>query len=198
MAENESPPSAPAPGGPAEPEAKPAPPAAQTPEAAKEPEAPPAKPGTAGQAGSGTAPQTPAAGGPLTDDEKLWGMLAHVLALTMYVAPLVGNLAGPAVAYFARKDQSKFVRFHAIQSFVLQLALLAVAIGLSIPTILLLFVTRGFLIYDLWRFFALAGVAVAVYVVLMGLKAKNGEFCKYPIVGDWAYKKVYEQDWKPV
>ena len=134
----------------------------------------------------------------LTSDDKLWGMLAHVLALIGFVGVPFGNLIGPAIAYFVRKDQSRFVRYHAIQSFAFQLLLVAAGIVLAIPIIVLVALTGGLITLVLVPLLILLGLALLVYVIMMGMKANKGELCKYPVVGAWVYRQVFEHDWKPV
>jgi hypothetical protein len=62
----------------------------------------------------------------VTDEERLWAMLAHLLALLGYVVWL-GAYIAPLVIYLVYKDKSQFVAFHALQSLFFQLALLVVA-----------------------------------------------------------------------
>src|SRR6516162_5675235 len=55
--------------------------------------------------------EVPAATGELTQDDKLWGMLAHMSAL---VAGWFGcSFLGPLIVWLIKKDQSKFVETHA-------------------------------------------------------------------------------------
>jgi uncharacterized Tic20 family protein len=61
----------------------------------------------------------------VTDEERLWAMLAHLLALLGYVVWL-GAYIAPLVIYLVYKDKSQFVAFHALQSLFFQLALLVV------------------------------------------------------------------------
>ena len=151
-----------------------------------------------GEANKAAPPAEVPAAAELTSDDKLWGMLGHVLALIGVVGVPFGNLIGPAIVYFVRKDQSKFVRYHAIQSFAFQLLLLAAGIVLMIPTFILIAITGGRLALVLWPLFILIGLGLLVYVIMMGVKANKGELCKYPVVGAWVYKQVFERDWKPV
>lgn len=133
----------------------------------------------------------PAGGSPatgeLSSEDRVWALVSHII-----------GLVGPLVAYLVRKDQSKYVRFHAIQAFAFHLAVFAVYI-LMIPVIFILaLVTAGWAMVLLAPLLGLVGLAFCVYAILMCIKAYKGEFCKYPVVGEWAYKKVYEQDWKPL
>lgn len=138
----------------------------------------------------------PSAQGGLTDDEKQWALFSHIFVLMGYLIPL-GNLIGPGIAYFVKKDQSKFVRFHAVQSFAFQAVLTILGIVLMIPFFILMVLTAGLLVFAM-PCFILLGLAILVYVIYVGIQAQKGEFIKYPIVGEWAYKRVWEQDWKPV
>ncbi len=44
-------------------------------------------------------------GVPLTQDEKTFGMLAHLSALAGYIIPF-GNIIGPLIIWLIKKDQS--------------------------------------------------------------------------------------------
>lgn len=48
-----------------------------------------------------------------TDDDKLWGMLGHLVA---FVFPL----GGPLVVWLIYRDKAIFVRYHALQSLIFQ------------------------------------------------------------------------------
>src|SRR2546429_9994438 len=56
---------------------------------------------------------SPASGAAPTENERTWGMLAHLSALVGLVIPLVGNVLGPLLVSIARSDQSAFVAAHA-------------------------------------------------------------------------------------
>ena len=56
---------------------------------------------------------TAASGAAPTENERTWGMLAHLSALVGLVIPLIGNVLGPLVVTIARSDQSAFVAAHA-------------------------------------------------------------------------------------
>lgn len=119
--------------------------------------------------------------GSLTADEKLWGMLAHLLTLLGYVVWL-GQYIVPLVLYLVYKDRSRFVAFHALQALLLQL----LALGVSVALVLLTIVTLGLgLIATLPLAIALA-VALLVYTIIAAIQANNGVWYELPIVGQWA------------
>ena len=132
----------------------------------------------------------------LTDDERTWALFSHLAALLCLFMPF-GNLIGPGVVYLLKKDESKYVRFHAVQSFTFQLVVTAVLFALLIPFIIVVFLTSGMALIA-WPCFYLVLLAVCAYAVYVGVQAQKGEFLLYPGVGKWAYKKVWEEDWKPL
>ncbi|MCS6919409.1 MAG: DUF4870 domain-containing protein [Fimbriimonadales bacterium] len=117
----------------------------------------------------------------LTADEKLWGLLAHLLTLLGYVVSL-GQYIAPLVIYLVYKDRSKFVAFHALQSLFFQL----LALGVAIALILLSIVTLGLgLIIALPALVAL-WIAVLVYTIIAAIEANKGNWYELPFVGQWA------------
>ena len=120
-----------------------------------------------------TAPAAPAAGGgawppagEISKDDKTMAMVAWLLGIISY-------FAGPLVIYLIKKDQSKFVAFHALQAmwfgvvaFVAVMVLTGVTCGIGII---------------LW-------LAPLVIDIVWGLKANKGEWAELPVVGDWARK----------
>jgi uncharacterized Tic20 family protein len=76
-------------------------------------------------------------GDSLSADEKLWGMLAHLLTLLGYVV-VVGEYIAPLVIYLVYKDRSRFVAFHALQALFFQLLALAVTIALMLFSVVTL------------------------------------------------------------
>ena len=95
-----------------------------------------------------------------TSDEKTLAVLAHVLTL---VAPILA----PLIIYLIKKDESRFVSFHAKQSLNFQITLMIIVIGLMI-TIIGLFI--------IW----LVAIAAVVLVIIATIKASEGKLYKYP------------------
>jgi uncharacterized Tic20 family protein len=56
---------------------------------------------------------TTAPGAAPTENERTWGMLAHLSALVGLVFPLVGNILGPLLVWLTKRDQSAFIAAHA-------------------------------------------------------------------------------------
>jgi uncharacterized protein len=124
-----------------------------------------------------TCPQ----GDSLSADEKLWGMLAHLLALLGYVV-VVGEYIAPLVIYLVYKDRSRFVAFHALQALSFQLLALAVTIALMLFSV----VTLGCGILLAVPLGIALAIAVLVYTIIAAIQANNGVWYELPIVGRWA------------
>ena len=92
-------------------------------------------------------------------DARTMAMLAHLLCLFT-------GFIGPLIIYLIKKDEDKFVAFHALQALYWMLAILV----LSIPTC------------------GLAAILGIVFNIMLLIKANNGEWAEYPVVGAWAKK----------
>jgi uncharacterized protein len=124
---------------------------------------------------SGPPPGGPPAGGrpagpPLPpDQERLWGMLAHLLSfVAAYIA--LGFVA-PLVVLLVFGPRSAFVRAQAVESLNFNLSWLLYAVVGGI----LLIVGIGLLIL------IALGIAYVVLIVIASIRANNGEFFRYPL-----------------
>lgn len=135
------------------------------------PQFPPMEPAPGGDEGASSAPP-PGEQYDTVHGERLWGMLAYMLTF-------VGTIIPPIVLYAVKREQSRFVAFHALQSLLLGLANLALMI------LILHVLPRAFepLLAILW-------IMQLVYTVLAAVKAYDGEWYRIPIIGDWAAAQV--------
>ena len=137
-----------------------------------------------------TAIQTSQVPAPLSQtDERTWAMLAHLSVLVNLFTGIFGPLVA-LVIFLAFSARSKYVAYHAMQSFLLQLALwygLGVMWALvgALSAILIGIVLIPFACV-LTPFF-LVGMAIApIYGIIGAVKTSQGEDFKYWLVGDWA------------
>ena len=98
-----------------------------------------------------------------TSHEKTMGLLSHVLTL-------VAGFIAPLVIYLVKKDESEYVRKHAVESLNFQISMTIYAIGASILMIVLI----GFFLLPL------IGVLAFILVIVATVKASEGKFYKYP------------------
>ena len=95
-----------------------------------------------------------------TSDEKTLGILAHILTL---VTPVLA----PLIIYLLKKDDSRYVAFHAKESLNFQITLIIVVFGLIITVI-------G--VFLIW----LIGIAAVVFVIIATINASEGKLYRYP------------------
>jgi hypothetical protein len=111
-------------------------------------------------------------------------MLAHWLSL-ITAAPGLGCVP-PLIIYLAKKNQSRFIAFHALQSVLFHLlALLTFAASGSILFIFqkLTFGLIGVVISPFKLLTPLFFLAYVLYIFYVGIKAKRGELYPYVIAG---------------
>ncbi len=104
----------------------------------------------------------------LTNDDKQWGMLAHIGTLLGLVVPL-GNIVAPLIL-MSMSDKSDFVKEHAKESLNFQISLFIYYIiaGISI------FILIGIVLLPLLM------VLSIVFTIIAGMKANEGSTYRYP------------------
>lgn len=93
-------------------------------------------------------------------EEKTMAILSHVLTLA-------GGILAPLIIYLIKKDESKFITFHAKESLNFQITVMIIVIGLAITVVGLLVV---------W----IVGIAALVFVIIATINASEGKLYKYP------------------
>ncbi|MBN1145688.1 MAG: DUF4870 domain-containing protein [Anaerolineales bacterium] len=121
-------------------------------------------------------------------DERTWAMLAHLSVF----ANLATGLLGPVVAlviYLAYQQRSRYVAYHAMQSFVFQLiwwlgggALAALA---WLVSSLLSVVVVGCCLMPFALLVSLIPLGALVYGAIGAIQTSQGQDFKYWLVGDW-------------
>ena len=138
-------------------------------------------------------PSRPVAEAMSADDERTWALLAHLSVLLNLVTGFLGPVAA-IVIYFAFKDRSRFVRYHAMQSFLFQLLawigggiLTFVLWAITIP---LLVVIVGLCLIPFALLASLIPLAALVYGVIGGIQVSQGQDFRYWLVGDWVRNEL--------
>jgi uncharacterized Tic20 family protein len=137
--------------------------------------------------GSPPPPPTtpPAAGSPLSEPERqarLWNMLCHLSALSGYVGVPLGNIWMPLLIWQIKKYDVPSVEFHGKAAFNFQLTvLLAIIASIFVAMVGFFFCIGHFLLVIPF----LIGVAGLILPIINGIKANNGEDCKYPYAFDF-------------
>jgi uncharacterized membrane protein len=110
------------------------------------------------------------------------------LGLDANLAALIGYPIGivALISVFIEKD-NKFVRFHAFQSLLFWAAATVLWIGLIFVMIFVAFVS-SLLATLIWLMLVLVGFGVLAGIILLAVKAFQGQMFKLPIIGDMAEK----------
>ena len=104
-----------------------------------------------------------------TQDERTWGMLAHLTAFSGFLIPF-GNIIAPLVVWLVKRDQSQFVGDQGKESLNFNISVLLVGAVCAV----LVFVFIGILMGVALFFYWLAMTIVA------GIKASEGIRYRYP------------------
>jgi uncharacterized protein len=106
----------------------------------------------------------------MTSEERNWGMLCHLLALSGFLTMGLGFIVGPLVIWLLKKDQYAFVIDQGKESLNFQITVLTC----SIACMVLYVIGIGFLLT--------IGLVVAnlVLIIIASIHASKGERYRYP------------------
>ncbi|MBN1231810.1 MAG: DUF4870 domain-containing protein [Candidatus Coatesbacteria bacterium] len=106
------------------------------------------------------------------NEERNMSMLTHLAGFAMYIFPAAGNIIGPLLVWLSQKDKSEFINQHGKAALNFQISF---TIYYTITALLALF-SFGILFFlpgIVWIFHT-------IYMILMAIKAKNGEETSCP------------------
>jgi uncharacterized Tic20 family protein len=114
--------------------------------------------------------RAPLSSAPPTQDERTWGMIAHLSAFAVFVFPLGGNILAPLIIWLTRRDTSAYVEMEAREALNFNIS---VALG---------WIVCGSLV------FALVGIPLGaalflywlVMAIVAAVKASEGVGYRYP------------------
>ena len=106
----------------------------------------------------------------ISQDEKTWGMLAHLSTLVGLIVPF-GSVLGPLVVWLIKKDTMPFAAEQGKEALNFNITVLIAFIVSAILTIVLI----GFLLM------LVVGLAWLVLSILAALAANKGEAYRYPM-----------------
>ena len=113
---------------------------------------------------------TPASGAVPTENERTWGMLAHLSALVGLVIPLIGNVLGPLLVSIARSDQSAFVAAHAKEALNFNISVTLAAVLCALLMLVFIGILLGSALFIAWL----------VMTLIAAIKASEGGAYRYP------------------
>jgi uncharacterized protein len=104
------------------------------------------------------------------EKEKQWGMLTHLLALSVFIGIPFGNVVGPLIIYLIKKDEYPFVAEQGREVLNFQITWSLIFIASTI----LIFIGIGILMLIAF------GIAWLVLVIVGTVNASNGLSYRYP------------------
>jgi uncharacterized protein len=131
-----------------------------------------------------------------TQDERTFALLAHVLGIfSGFIAPLV---------FFLVKRESKFVSFHALQALTWHVIYFASMFGTMILFFISIITSGGFhsgghadppfaflgFFGIFWLGAMAGGILNITLAIVYGIKAHNGEWAQFPLLGGWVLRKM--------
>lgn len=133
---------------------------------------------------------------PPTADERLMALLAHILQIFSW-------FIGPLVILLVKRD-SRFVKFHATQALIWQIVLMITGMCGMVFFFLFMFLTistqahnahanappAGFFLgfAAIWLLWMGMMALNLVLSIVYGIKAHNGEWAQYPLIGRLAWR----------
>jgi uncharacterized Tic20 family protein len=139
----------------------------------------------------------------ITSEDKMLSMLCHL-------SMIFGGIIMSIIIWAIKKEQSKFVRFHSLQSIFFHLAF-AVVLGVTIVIFAVIIVLAGagissanclhdparmsgiiiFISFAFLGVITLAAFGGIGYSIYLAVKSYQGEKTRIPILGKIIYEKVY-------
>jgi uncharacterized Tic20 family protein len=111
---------------------------------------------------------TPAAGVP-TQDERTWGMLAHLAAFTGFIVPF-GNLIGPLLVWLLKREQLAFVADQGKEALNFNITVLIAAAICGVLVFVFIGILLGVALFIAWL----------TLTIVAGIKASEGIRYRYP------------------
>ena len=102
--------------------------------------------------------------------EHTMGMLCHLAALVGFIGIPLGNIIGPLIVWFLKKDEMPFVMEEGKEALNFQISMTIYGIVAG----LLIFVVIGLLLLPILV------IADIVFIIIAAVKASKGESYRYP------------------
>jgi uncharacterized protein len=112
----------------------------------------------------------PAASTAPTQDERTWGMIAHLSAFAIFIFPLGGNIIAPLIIWLTRRDTSAFVDAEAKEALNFNISVSLGWLVCGLLTFALIGIPLGVVLFLCWL----------VMTIVAAVKATEGVGYRYP------------------
>ncbi len=106
-----------------------------------------------------------------TQDERTWGLIAHLSAFAFFVFPLAGNILGPLIVWLARRESSAFVEAEAKEALNFNISVSLAGVVCGMLTFALIGIPLGVIVFLGWL----------VLTIVAAVKASEGVGYRYPL-----------------
>ncbi len=106
-----------------------------------------------------------------TQDERTWGLIAHLSAFALFIFPVAGNILAPLIIWLMRRDTSAFVDAEAKEALNFNISVSLGWIVCGLLTFLLIGFPLGIIIFLGWL----------VLTIVAAVKASEGVGYRYPL-----------------
>jgi uncharacterized protein len=134
----------------------------------------------------------------------------RTLSMFCHLSMLIGGIIMPIVIWAIKKEKSKFVRYHSLQSIFFHLAF-SVIIAVSIVVFAIIIIATGvgigtsksipqtsglsalivILAFAFLSIILLSALGAIAYSIYLAVKSYQGEKTRVPVIGKIIYEKVY-------
>jgi uncharacterized Tic20 family protein len=105
-----------------------------------------------------------------TQDERTWGMLAHLAAFGLFIVPFGGNLLGPLLVWLLKREQSNFIADQGRESLNFNISVFLAGIVCGLLVYVLIGILLGAVLFIFWL----------VMTIVAGIRASEGIRYRYP------------------
>ena len=106
-----------------------------------------------------------------TQDERTWGMIAHLSAFAVFVFPVGGNIIAPLIIWLTRRDTSAFVEKEAREALNFNISVALCGVVCALLTFALVGIPLAAVLFLYWL----------VVTIIAAIKASEGIDYRYPI-----------------
>jgi uncharacterized protein len=106
-----------------------------------------------------------------TENERTWGMLAHLSALVGLLFPLVGNILGPLLVWLTRRDSSAFIAAHAKEALNFNITVTLAGVVCLFLALIFIGLLLGTALFIAWL----------VMTLVAAIRASEGVLYHYPL-----------------
>jgi uncharacterized protein len=142
----------------------------------------------------------------ISDEDKTLSLFCHL-------SVLIGGILVPIIIWAIKKNKSKFVRFHSLQSIFFHLtyavvvslviilfAVIVIIAGMGISSVKTLHHTCGMsfalmvIAFSFLVIIILSAFGIIAYSIYLAVKTYNGEKIRIPVLGKIIYERVYGKE----